>query len=171
MPPSASFSGKSKKLTPVLRWRKTQTLSFSKMGSCFHSHVSFKETLQGLFPREACFSCPPSLELCKPTTDLCKSGQSREARVKSSPDLSNLCSILIKISLPFPHHPLPPPHHSDTSLYVIMSLHLVWGTVVLPENPPLRAHVANTFIPLLGQAGHRATVSWPPPPPSPPPLP
>lgn len=75
------------------------------MGSCFHSHVGFKENLQGLFPREACFSFPPSQELCKSSTKLCRSGQSRERRVKSSPDLSNLCSILIKISLPLPHHP------------------------------------------------------------------
>lgn len=82
-----------------------------------------------------------------------KSGQSRERRVKSSPDLSNLCSILIKISLPLPTALLPPLHSSDMSLYV-MSLHLVWGTTVLPEDPArpaLWAHVADTFIPLLEQ--------------------
>lgn len=51
------------------------------------------------------FSFPPSQELCKSATELWKSGQSRERRVKSSPDLSNLCSILIKISLPLPYRP------------------------------------------------------------------
>lgn len=69
-PPSAGFSEKSKKLTRYSDGGKHKTLSFSKMGSCFHSHVSFKETLHGLLPREARFSCPPSLELCKPTTEL-----------------------------------------------------------------------------------------------------
>lgn len=45
-------------------------------------------------------------------------------------------------------------------LYV-MSLHLVWGTRALPENPqrpPPWAHVADTSIPLSGRAGHGASV-------------
>lgn len=84
-----------------------------------------------------------------PPTGLWKSGQGRERRVKSSPDLNNLCSILIKISLPLPHHPpssTPPLRHVSLCYELASCL----GHRGAPENPPGAppwAHVANTSIP------------------------
>lgn len=104
------------------------------------------------FPEKRAFPSA-SQGLCKPTTELCKSGQSRERRVKSSPDLSNLCSILIKISLPLPHRP---PSSTPQLRHVSLCYELAscLGHRSAPResaSPPLWAHVADTFIPLLGQ--------------------
>lgn len=94
-------------------------------------------------------SLPPSLpgtgRILPRTTEKL---QGRERRVKPSPDFSNLCSILIKISLALPHHPLPLPT-AQTSLFMLPVYILFWALqpVSLPENlelaPPL-AHGAET---------------------------
>lgn len=79
--------------------------------------------------------------------------QGRERRVKPSPDFSNLCSILIKISLALPYHPLPLPT-AQTSLFMLPVYILFWALqpMSLPKNlelaPPLARGAETSTQPL-----------------------
>lgn len=99
----------------------------------------------------------PSQELATHSPRLQRSSRGRERRVKPSPDSSNLCSILIKISLALLHCPLPLPT-AQTSLFMLPIYILFWALqpVSLPENLKLAhyGHMGQKHPPLL------LTQSW-----------